>query len=455
MKSPRKLGALATLAAAIVAASFGAVSVFGDAIVLHDGTRLEGKIHKDGDQWIVVDATGKETAVSPDVIESFELGNGHSGETPLQQLATLRASAAKLSDLNDILNRYNAFLKKNPDDSDAVTQAQSDLAQWKQRLADGCVKVGSQWLTAAERDVLIASEADTAAHIGDLIKQDRLQDAADAVKTALQLDPQDPSALYLNGLLLAKQNQNPPARTAFEQVNKIVPGHAPSQNNLAIVLWRQRLYAAAMNAYIQAMLAKPNDKLILDNVAEALAAVPDENRDNPPVVKAAALFAQQDKVLQDAQLANGLSRWGATWVPTDQLARLETEEQLNQQKLADLQDDFNRTKANIASDDAQIQSDQQQINQAQAWTSNNLLGVQGGHMAIQGLPQNYNQNQLLQDMQIMQTAEAHSKEHLNYLSEQAARLQQNLSVPKYTGNQNLIGPEGTPLRPTAPATQPA
>jgi Flp pilus assembly protein TadD len=455
MNSPRKRCALATFAIAILAVTFFTTAARADALILHDGTRIEGKIHKDGDQWIVTDATGKETAVPADRIESFERGNRHPNHTPAQQLASLRASAAKLSSLNEIISRYQNFLKKITDDADTIAQANDDLTQWKQRAADGDVKVGGQWLSPAERDALVASEADAAAHIGDLIKQDRLQDAADAVKTALQLDPKNPAALYLNGLLLAKQNQNPPARAAFEQVAKIVPGHAPTENNLAIILWRQSLYTPAMNAYVQAMQASPANKIILDNVAEALNAIPDENKDNPPVVKAAAMFADQDKTLQDAQAANGMVRWGATWVPSDQLGRLQTEELQNQTQLATLADDYNRTKNAIASDESQIQSDQQEINQAQAWTSNNLLGVQGAHGAIQGLPQNYNQNQILQDIQLMSSARNHSQEHLNHIVEEINRIQQNLSVPKYTGNLDFIGPEGTPIPAGAPATQPS
>src|ERR1700722_18212761 len=54
----KALVGLAFLALASVAAA--------DALILDDGTRVEGKIHKDGDQWVLIDSSGNSSTYSPD-----------------------------------------------------------------------------------------------------------------------------------------------------------------------------------------------------------------------------------------------------------------------------------------------------------------------------------------------------------------------------------------------------
>lgn len=437
---------LAVLALASVAAA--------DALILSDGTRVEGKMHKDGDQWIIVDTAGNSTSYTADQIQSFELGGNHDADSATQALASLRHSADVLNNLQQIIDRYNAFLKANPG-TPAAEQASADLTTWKERQDQGCVKVGSHWLTPAERQTLISQEATTAAHIGDLVKQEKMQEAQAAVKEALSNDPNDPSAQYLNGLILATLNQNAPARAAFEQVNKIVTGHAASYNNLAVILLRQNQYPAAMNAFIQAMTAAPVTKLIIDNVAEALHKMPQEYQDTPPVVKALAMFTEQDKLLQMDQAAKGRVRWGANWVEAERLPKLQAEEDALKQQKADLQADYDKTVANIKADDSQLQQDQQLVGsmtpQQSVAAGPGVVNTTITGVATTPLPQEY--YTLQQDISVMSAAREIAIKHLNELKEHFDRLDNTISVPRYTGLEHLIGPEGTPIKNDVPTTQ--
>src|SRR6202142_2029702 len=131
-----------------------------------------------------------------------------------------------------------------------------------------------------------------------------------------------------------------------------------------------------MNSYVQAMLAIPANKVVRDNVMEALHAVPAEYRDPPPVKRAAALLAEQDKQLIETQKADGLFRWGSTWVHADQLAKLVAGDQTIQSQLASVQAESDRTQASIDSDDDQLRRTQQ------IWDSYNQLNPITGNVTV-------------------------------------------------------------------------
>jgi tetratricopeptide (TPR) repeat protein len=419
----------------------------GDVLVLDDGTRVEGKARKVDDQWIVTDAAGHETAVPAGRIVSFEL-TGNAADIAADRLDQLRRSVANLSDLQQIISRYETFLKIATD-ADTIAQAKSDLAEWHKRQDDGCVKVGDRWMTLMERDQLAATEAASAAQIRDMMEQGRQDDAAAALQTALTDDPDNPAALYLHALLLADQNQNPAARADLERLAKVVTSHAPTFNNLAVILWRQRLYAAALINYVKAMQASPVDKTILDNVVEALNSLPPAQSSTPIVQQAAQLLAEQDKQLREAQKANGLYRWGSTWVSADDLTRLTAEDAAKQSQLDALQAEYDKTQGSITNDDTRIR-------QAQAWlqqyTPPPPVGGYQNSMPAAVPPEYF---QLQQDLTFAQQARQVGVRHLADVAAQAQKIRQSYSVPKFTGVQQLFGPEGAPIRnETPPATQP-
>lgn len=416
-----------------------------DVLILDDDTRVEGKAHKEGDQWIVVDAAGHETDVPADRIVSFQLG---SAETPEDRLADLRRSVANLSDLTIIIDRYDHFIAANPD-SAAEAEAKSDRDLWQHRLDQNCVKVGPNWITPKQRSAMIAGEAATAAEIADMVSQGRLDDATDALNTAITNDPQDPSALYLRGVVLADEDQVAPARADFEAVNKLIPKHGPTLNNLAVMVWRQKLYAVALNDYAQAMLASPVNKAILDNVAEALNDLPDDSRNQPPVARAQAIFADQDAILRKSQAANGQFRWGATWVDANSLADLQNQEARNQVKLDGLRSEINIVESTIAADDAQLATDQQLY---QRLTPNLYSTNPLGQTVLNEPSQEY--LDLQSDIARLNVSRQTAAARLPGLADQARQIEGDLTIPKFTGAQHIIGPEGTPLR-TGPATQAA
>ncbi len=121
-----------------------------------------------------------------------------------------------------------------------------------------------------------------------------------------------------------------------------------------------------MSFYGQAMIASPEAKEILDNVAEALNAVPPENRKAPVVLQAVALFAQQDALLQQTAAQQGMYRWGATWVNAKQLQDLKAAELKIKQTLDNIQLQNDVLQQKIGQIDSEIDANQREMDRLSA-----------------------------------------------------------------------------------------
>src|SRR5437016_1558408 len=118
--------------AAVVVAALGAVvfvaprGALADVITTTDGIRLEGDLKREGDNWIVTTRSGIRTVIPASKVKSIEASKpaakpsgtsmpgaaaaASSTESPADRLAALRRSAEGLSDIHQILDRYQAFI---------------------------------------------------------------------------------------------------------------------------------------------------------------------------------------------------------------------------------------------------------------------------------------------------------------------------------------------------------
>ena len=68
------------------------------------------------------------------------------------------------------------------------------------------------------------------------LRAGRVAEAESLLQQALNEDPTNPAALYLRGVMLYRADKLVDARKAFEAVNKAVEKHAPTLNNLAVIV---------------------------------------------------------------------------------------------------------------------------------------------------------------------------------------------------------------------------
>jgi tetratricopeptide (TPR) repeat protein len=322
------------------------------------------------------------------------------------------------------------------------------MAVWQDRLNRGLAKVGTQWVTPQQKTEM-ASQANTLARqAADLLKQGRNQEAAPLIQQALDADPQNPAALYMRGLSLFAAGQIPLARKSFEAVAAALPDEGSTFNNLGIVLWRQNQQMGAMRFYDMAMAASPVSKTILDNVAEALNALPDDQRRNPLAVRAYKRFVDQDAELQQIMAQSGMHRWGSTWVDQPTLDKLKQAEQEVKDKLDKIAGDVAASKAKIADIDSSIDGNSRAMTQMAA---NSIARDPKGNLYQAPLPTEYYTMQ--SDNERLTADRAAQEQKIRSLGEDAKKVQQSMPVPQFTGAQRMIGVEGTPFPPTtAPTT---
>ncbi len=434
--------------AVIVALLFAAAVVRADVVHLTDGSSIEGKIQKTGDGWTVTQDDGTVVTVSADKVASIEFSRTDDAAVAQDRLASLRRVADHLSDIGDIISRYRSFIAQTADPA-TVAEANQDLQAWQQRLDQGLVKLGNQWVTPDERQRRRELAQSEVLPVGDFISNYRYKEAAAALQQALADDPQCAAALYLRGVMLYQQDQVAQARRDFETVNSIVSDQAPTLNNLAVIAWRQKSFVAAMNYYDQAMMASPQAKEILDNVAEALNALPDANKQAPVVLRAVQLFAEQDALLQQAAAQKGMYRWGATWVTAKQLRDLKAAEARVKRKLDDLQAQYDALQQRVNQIDLEIGENQREMDRLQA--SNTVVDPNGNTTTY--LPDIY--FQLQRDNRKLAGDKLALQQQQNTLKNRADAARQELPIPKFTGLQQIIGVDGAPLRDlptTAPTT---
>jgi len=422
------------------ALAMGALNAGADVVHLNDGTSVQGeRIVRSGDGWDIYQGDGKKQHVLAEAVRSIELTpKGDPADQAAGKLASLRRSVEALPDLKLVIDRYEKFIEQNKS-LPIAADAKKDLATWKDRQAKGMVKVAGKWVAPEEKALLQEKALMAADQARDLLKQNKLKDAEAAVDLALAGDPTNASAQYLKGLILFRQDKVPLARAAFEEVKKVLPDHGPTLNNLAVIQWRQNQHVAALNTYLSAMQAMPLNKELLNNVAEALNALPEKDRSGQVPQKVYKLWTEQDNALQQQLMPLGWYRWGGTWVDRPTYEKLQAAEKEVKDKITKLEGEFADAQAKVSTVDTQIQANRD----AMAYMERSRYGQDAsGRMVSYPLPPQYWDYDRANRRLEVQRQE--SLAALDRLRAQAQAVKVNLPVPKFTGVQTVVGVEGTP-----------
>jgi tetratricopeptide (TPR) repeat protein len=427
-----------------------ATAAVADVVHLKDGRSIEGNLTKSNNGWTITQADGKTTEVTAGQVRSVEIKRAKHGPDEAQSaLMSLRRAVAHLGSLDQIISRYEQFIKANPD-TPATADAKKDLAQWQSRRRAGMVKYGDQWVTPKERDELAQKSLEQVSAARQLLKEGQLKKAGEQLAAILSQNPDNAAALYLQGVLLFGQNQSVPARKDFLAVNDLIPNHAPTLNNLGVIYWRQKQPVGALKYYNEAMASDPQNKTVLDNTAEALHALTSDQQRTPIAQQAQRQFAIQDAELTKALAKEGWHRWGATWVDEDQYQQLAAVEKQVQKQLDALAAQYQTIQGQIQQIDGQIAANNRSLNMISASA---YLPDPNGNWVYIGLPPNY--YDLQNTNRQLQSQRAAAVSQLQQLRNSAQQVEKQLPIPKYTGLQKLIGPEGTPLgEALMPATRP-
>ena len=437
----RRSAATLAFAVALAAGAWAAPASLADIIHLKDGTKVEGDLKKTDDGYVVTAADGTVTTVMLAQVKRIELKTPPGADEPQRRLESLRRSLENVTDPKLAISRYKEFVAKYPNTAQAL-EAGDELKVWQDRKDRNLTKAGDRWVTPQELGAIQQESLAEAIAARRLMKQGRLKEAAPVLEAALKLDPKNASALYLLGVLHARQDQAAPARKAFEEVSAIVPDHGPTLNNLAVLHWRQDHHVGALNFYDQAMLATPRNATILNNVAEALHALPEEYRSHATTKKVLKHFNEQDDELAEQMARQNKYRWGAAWVTGTELDKLQEKEEEIDDKIAVLQDDFDRAQDQLRDIDREIDETERSLRRIQA---DSYRRDSQGRPVRTPLPRVY--YELSRDLSDLRGDRSEQQRVIESLRREAQRVKQQMPVPRYTGKQRPFDVEGTPLVP--------
>jgi tetratricopeptide (TPR) repeat protein len=458
MSVHRRLTVLASLSLGLLAAP---IPAFADIVHLKSGGKLEGSIKKTEDGYDVTLPNGTVRKVSPAEVKSVELKTSAAPDEVQRRFDSLKRSTDNVSDPKIAVVRYKDFIAKTPADVPSVADAKRELALWQDRLDKKRVKVGDRWLTASEVGKIQEESLAAAIHARRLLRQGKLKEAGPILEQAIKDDPKNASAHYLRGVMFFRQEQLGQAKKAFETAASLVQDHGATLNNLAVVLWRQNAFTGAINMYDAALVATPMEPVILNNVAEALNALPRGDRESGAVKKLVRHFQEQDEALAQAMKKEGRYRWGSTWVTAAELDKLQSKEKEIKDKIDALEQQYSTAKEQLAQLENEINDTKRAIRRLEA---DSYTVDASGRPVRRVIPPVY--YQLKHDLQDLAREYQDAEGELDRLRREAKKVKQDLPTPRYTGIQRIIEAEGTPLLPrndpedadaaaTAPATGPA
>ena len=429
----------------------------GDIVHLKEGGKMEGLLVREGAGWVVIEGAGKRTFVGDDQVKSIEKTSSLSpAELSESRLGTLRRSVDNLSDLDQIVERYSRFIEENKGQP-AADEAKKDLDAWREKQNKGMVKVGSSWVTTEERQKMLEESAKLVDEAREQIKSSRMRDAEATVNQLLTVDPKNASGLYLRGVLMFKQGNLGQAKKSFEMVKEQQVDHGPTLNNLGVVLSQQKQPMPALVAYDQAMQASPTNRQILDNVAEALEAIPQEQRKNTSYTRAAKRFAELDADMQKEMQKEGLFRWGSSWVDAKQMEELKAAQAKVKEKLDQLVADYDRIKERVKEIDTTMdlndKSLQRMRNDSQRYDRGN-----GGSVRVVRLPLPSIYYDVKREQDRLKVEQDGLLAKMQTFADKERAIRQEVPVPEFSGKQRIIETEGTPLaavdvKKAAPATK--
>ena len=418
---------------AVVPASVG----LADTLRLKDGNVYHGQVHKTEDGWVITFEDGNSLTFATAKVAGVDADPRN--QVAAERLASLRRAVPAIDDPRRIMERYRAFIQQFAGTT-AAADAREDLSIWQDRLDRKLIKVGDQWVTEPERHTLIEASLLMAEQAMQLLRQGKVNEALPVLDKAISDNADNAPAWYLKGLVLWKQDHIPEARKAFERVVELMPDHAPTHNNLAVLLWRQNQHVAALLSYDKALLASPQNRLILDNLAEAFAALPVELRARTTVGRVVRHFNDDDAIVRERLAEQGLFRWGSSWVTKPEYSRLVEIEKEVRGRLDQMEIEYNGQADKVRQLDAEIASTESTIRRMEA----NSAGVDAyGRIVRYALPPSY--YDFIRDLGTLRAERQQRVDEQALMRKQAQQLAQSLPTPRYSGAQRMVEFDGTPI----------
>jgi S1-C subfamily serine protease len=188
-------------------------------------------------------------------------------QTDLRALETtaLRSWTAK-----DALALYNAFKATRTISPSAEDLFKENLRVWEDRARQDLVRLGDQWVDAAEAAKPHAEAAGLFLQAHEMTKNLKFDEARKTLEAESRVDPNSIAADFTLGLLCSitpPKFRSPHAAVKhFQIVLQRLPGYVPALNNLALAEIREEKYAEALEHLREAADRSPASEEVTQNL---------------------------------------------------------------------------------------------------------------------------------------------------------------------------------------------
>ena len=189
-------------------------------------------------------------------------------------LRALELTAMGSSTAKDALALYQLFGSTRPISPAAEDLFKNNLQAWEVRAGQGLVRLGDQWVGAADAARARQEAAQFFQQAYEMIKVLNFAEARRTLDMAGRVDPNSIASDFTAGLVSsispAKFRSSLTASRHFEVVLRRMPGYVPALNNLALAEIREEKYAEAVRHLGEAVDHWPVPEEVTQNLGRFL-----------------------------------------------------------------------------------------------------------------------------------------------------------------------------------------
>ena len=307
--------------AALLSMAVGAGNIYGDLIQLKDGKTISGSVKRNGDVMVITADDGTVQTVKPDDVVRVTLT---STVTPAQaaesEWTRVASQVRKAESLAEVITLHEKFLEKNGGTPTAA-EVRKSLDEYKKlQLQDG-VRFRSRWMPRAQAEVMLRLDEENARPAVGNYKAGRMKEAIDSANAAIKQDDENVTALAIGGLAAYRMNNLGLSRQFFARLGDVDASSVLGLNNAAVVCFQQKREAESLLFYARALSASADNRLLLDNIMEAMNSYTGA-KDSGAYKNLARQLDQAEVRLEASMAKKNQFRFGSTWVTQEQLDRL-------------------------------------------------------------------------------------------------------------------------------------
>ena len=292
----------------LVALSVITPIVIGDTLRLKDGTKLEGRVIPQGENYWIKLADGSSKTVAVSDVTQWIRGDGAAAAPagaaaapstrPVVSFTVTKTKANQVDLPAAAVALWQTFIDGNSASPDLPT-AKTELATWQKRVDENAERINGKWVGGDERKAMIDKANAMFKEADHMMVANQTLQAMAKLEEAIKTYPNHFQANFWLGFLNLKAEKYDKAQTNLENAIRIEPDSAEAMSNLAIVFNFKKQYEKSVQSALKAATIKDSPEMV-QNLVNAIGYTPEEMRKNNvkfrPAMEASTLLSSKYRI---------------------------------------------------------------------------------------------------------------------------------------------------------------